>query len=491
MYTSIQHGHRGFLTTELLVALGVFSLAMGSIVSLMFSSAAFGADTESRFDALSRALTMVESYKPSDVEWDAPRTDEFEETLFYGERMYERVSQCAALVRASIRWSTRFGSDKETRLNELIVNPDEARRMGSSCDATLPGEWNDTALISSLSVPNFATALDVQSVGVRTYAYVSVNSVTESESDFYVIDVSDSSLPRIVANVHTGVGITDIVVVGRFVYATQYSTENQLQVISIEEPHNPLLVQEISLDSVDPLGSYPEAVSIEYYDGYLYVGTKETAGPEFHIFDVSEPDNPVEIGFLEINHNVNDIAVYGGIAYLATSADYAELTLIDVSDPEEFELPENYLVPESNHYKFNAKNAAGGAQDIDATRISVVYPYAYVGMKRANSNERDFIVIRVQDPRAIAERGALRLGLSSGEVVAGLHVQHNRAFIVTTDDDVPFRIADVSTSPQAMPACSTVDSGEGAGVAYHGGIVYALFASGELRLMAGSNSCAL
>ena len=130
-----------------------------------------------------------------------------------------------------------------------------------------------------------------------------------------------------------------------YVYAAMDTNANQLKVIDVTDIQNPVLVATRSL-SACVTGSYPEGWRVYYYKNRLYFVTRETAGPEFHIFDVSTPSNPVELGGgackgTQLNTTVNSLAVrdqiVGGVtkrfAYLATTENDGELQVYDVTDP--------------------------------------------------------------------------------------------------------------------------------------------------------------
>jgi hypothetical protein len=73
-------------------------------------------------------------------------------------------------------------------------------------------------------------------------------------------------------------------------------------------------------------------------DDRLYVGRDAASGSgydELHIFDVSDPANPVQLGQTNFNHDVN--ALFAGDELLFLATDYAneELRIFDVTDPED------------------------------------------------------------------------------------------------------------------------------------------------------------
>lgn len=93
----------------------------------------------------------------------------------------------------------------------------------------------------------------------------------------------------------------------------------------------PGLMATTSLPGVS--GSYPNALSVFYYDSKIYVGTHRTAGREFHIYNATNPNNILWLGSLELNHNINAISVRNNFAFLATSGNSKHLIILDISNP--------------------------------------------------------------------------------------------------------------------------------------------------------------
>lgn len=81
------------------------------------------------------------------------------------------------------------------------------------------------------------------------------------------------------------------------------------------------------------LGSYKDddggiAYDLYVQDDYAYVGEGSNG---FEIIDISDPYNPIEIGYYYDGGTVEDIIVSGNYAYIADGADGLEI--VDISDP--------------------------------------------------------------------------------------------------------------------------------------------------------------
>ena len=159
-----------------------------------------------------------------------------------------------------------------------------------------------------------------------------------------------------------------------------------------------------------------------------------------------------------MTHSVNDIVVRGTVAYLATSANYGELTLIDVSNPASMTLPPNYTTPGTMDMKFNARThtATPVESDEDGITLDVVGTRVYLGRERAtNSNERDFYIIDASVPSALVSLGASRIGIGPNTEVSGITTNGKYSFLMTTDSNEPFYVFDISTptTPVVVSTC--------------------------------------
>ena len=135
--------------------------------------------------------------------------------------------------------------------------------------------------------------------------------------------------PVILNSITTGPGLNAVQIAGDYAFAANSSVKGQLEIIKISDPAHPVLVQHAEFADAAAEGV---GTSIYYYNGRVYVGTAKNDGPEFYIYDVSNPLAPQFLGEFEIGSQVNKIYVYGTYAYLATG-DINRLRILDVSNP--------------------------------------------------------------------------------------------------------------------------------------------------------------
>jgi hypothetical protein len=120
---------------------------------------------------------------------------------------------------------------------------------------------------------------------------------------------------------------------------------NQLKVVDVTNINKPVLVSTVPLSSCVS-GAAPEGWRLYVYKDRLYFLTRFTAGPEFHVFNISDPNSPSEIGSgackgfdlgdTAESIEVRDQTISGTtmrFVYLATDESDKELKVLNVTNP--------------------------------------------------------------------------------------------------------------------------------------------------------------
>ncbi len=454
---------RGSFTIEVLIAFVVSTLALGGALMIALGGQVSGMDMNLTSGGLFRESSMHErNLAQAYSAWDSIQSVSASNPALDGGYSTSSVmaltSPCVKEVTSSVSWSSDKNRLLDASFVSLLASTSTAQFYAGGCDPIVPLDgWENPASYGSEDVSGAdGTGIDAHWVGGHRYVFLVADPSSASKEDFYIFNVDDAQNPTLVSEINTGKGLYDVVVAGNYAYVVQNDNENQLQVIDISFPATPVLVTSTSLVGVDDTGSYPEGRTIAYFNNRLYIGTKETAGPEFHVFDVTTPSTPTHLGSLEVTHNVNDIVVQGTTAYLATSADYGELVLVDVSNPASMTLPPNFSTPGAMEKKFNARTTAATPVESteDGTTLDVVGTRVYLGRERTNNaSERDFYIIDASNQSSLVALGALRMGLGSNSEVSGITAQGKYAFLMSTDSNLPFYVIRVS-----VPATPTVVS---------------------------------
>lgn len=260
------------------------------------------------------------------------------------------ISPCLKLVAAHTIWNASSNNPSYSFIPTLISNQKTLQALGEDCDALpIKNNWNTPQLISSFS-----------SSSARFNAIDVLNPVIYTSDSNGNLNLFTNSNPQgmsavISSTFSTGVLINDIDVARwtdplsgvqkTFAYLMRHATSTQLEVVDVTDTTSPVTsptsIKKFN-GSNPPRGSFPQGWKLVYFDKFIYALTRETAGFEFHIFNVQDPLNPLEIGpGLELNGTANDIAVIGlriggaehRLLFLATERAAAEIMVLDVTNP--------------------------------------------------------------------------------------------------------------------------------------------------------------
>jgi hypothetical protein len=447
---------KGFSTLELLIAFFIISSALVGAYSISMNTQSVLLSSHFYIGAISR---IEDVFLLKNIYYSTSTIDSF-----YNENIkILDITQCINKITVEERWQQE-SFEKSLYFNQVFSYPDYILKISESCvgEELVAKEWENYIKNDfNIDIPNI-TDIDV----VDNLVYVSLNSDELSDPDIFIFD-SKKSYKKI-AEIDIGPGVFALDATRENIYVVTNSKLDQFVVLDAKNFSSPDLIVRRSLSGVDPLGSYPEGRSIKYFDKKIYIGTKETAGPELHIFNVLNPLNPYQIGFKEINHNVNDIEIKDGFAFLATSADKKELIVIDVNN--------TYSIFEVGF--FNAGTSM--VNDRDATTLYLIGEKIYIGRKRGAVLNPEFYVVDISIPSVPKKIGEFNLALSgNASYVSDITVSSDLVFISTTDASNGFFILDVS-DPLNIKKNSIINFTDPlSALDMHGEIVYVVSMFGE------------
>lgn len=156
------------------------------------------------------------------------------------------------------------------------------------------------------------------------YAYVTHSS----EGKLYICDVRNPAAPVIVGSVATGDGAFAVMIHGNYAYVGGCFPGSSLKVIDIRNKTAPKVIS--TLYDADKYGC---TCSFQIAGHYLYAVAYSSNA--FLTFDISDPANPVEAGFLqsELLDGPGRLVLDGPAAYVINSINDS-FAKIDISDPE-------------------------------------------------------------------------------------------------------------------------------------------------------------
>lgn len=465
---------KGFGVIEVLVSLMVITSAVTAVILVVFSNQSLKLDNEVNNVALYRAGEIIgKSQVLSAADFNSviassspPSTNDiFTESLSVSD-----ISPCRKDISSSIDWSVQANRPQNVSLTTSLVSKEEAEALGYDCDISggpVSEWWHPDTFVSvdfgSLGGDNngtSATGIDVISSGSRKYVVLSSTHGTAAVNDVWVVDVTDitdGSAPytaSLTGALNTSAGLNDIDIAGGHAFAANNENQNQLHTVDLSDLAVLDGTASVSLPGVNPAGSYPQGRKVFYYDNRLYIGINETAGPEFHVFDVSDPVNPVHLGSLELFHNVHDIVVRGNYAYLATSDNTGEVMVIDISNPgalDDVPYPLNPYHPDNSGMKFNAPGV------YDGTSLYLLGNKLYLGRKGTynDSSIHNFFILDIENPASIVSLGSkyIRRNPNQALGLTAIAVSNKFAFLGTDDSNLEFQVFKVD-NPANIQNCS-------------------------------------
>ncbi len=519
---------KGFSTIEILIAFGVGIIFLSAAMMISFSRGEgswapngeqHSYDTgqavalDSFFDNRGLASTtrqfgqyIVDFLKPNGWNKDPLAINSTESDPYSYTPDVLDISPCMKQIIATTTWESLNGRDRHITFGTTLSNINEAIALGpSGCDPLETGSWQYPIKKDNLSILNFpgasdATGIKVKAFDKKLYAFITSNPQSKSGVEFTVIDVTDNKISTDVpATLSYEKGLLGIAIGGDYAYVLNNDIENQLQVIKISDPKSPeKLSTSYTLPGIDckfkPETCQRIGKSIFYYNGYLFIGTGYMAGvnPEFHIYSINSSGIPTPIGKLDVDHNINDIVVKDNNAYLATSANYGELTIVDVSDKTLTDkvksLPPDYKNPNINNRKFNTDG------DEDGRKIYILGKYIYLGLGRKAGDSpsgKYFYILNSNNMNSITKAGSYDFNLTQKtDGVSGIVVQGKTIFVSTTDKNQSLYILDASNSTNPVNKNLCLEKGKTAinlsnavtGIEYKNNRVFAISDTGEMFL---------
>lgn len=442
--------NRGFITIELLIAVGIVALSMSAILLVSFGGQTAGLDVGlTRYGFHSTVSNIEEDIASALTGWTS-FADASEDDGFYAyQRTVTPYSPCTTLLNGSMDWSSEKERAQNIGVETLIANPEIAQALGGDCDPFPPGEGWESPDSYDIDDPIFSGSqgTDIDAIERPDAPYAIVTTEKQpGKATLWMIDVTDLDLDPLPTYTYTtaadlfAIDATDDYA---FVAGASTTGQFQFQVVDIADPAEVGLL----LAAQRPLPEADTGVgrSIAYRSGRVYLGTQylpcpacpSTQNNEFHIFDVTTPASPTWLGSYDVNRNVNAIATDGTYAYLAVGASSGgpEVRVYDVSDP-------------ANVTPIGSFNASG---DESGTALFLAGSRLYLGRENTPSGRSDFYVIDISNPALPVELGSVRLNISNpnDSKVVGIVVKGNLAYISTTDTTPangggPFLIYDVS-----------------------------------------------
>jgi len=455
----------GFSTVEMLVAFAILALAFTGLLTVVFGNDNFLIDSELNSEALYHTEENLNTWRTeTELNFeDSHSTSTTPDGRYELDVVVSTISQCSKSIVSTASWSPTVLRSQQVTLRTALASIEEAIKSGGNCEPFPPASGWDTPIayggIGPSDFPGQGTGIAYAFINGRRYALLTTNkaSTSTSEHNFFAIDTTDfdpvtgtgiDSASDIFGRRVGTEGLNDVVVAeinsSHYAFVLYNATSTQLRVIELVDPSHPSvnvgmpIVGSATIPNVTE-GEEAWPRSIYYFDEVVYVGTNYLfsgdpgENEELHVFEVDNPAIPDWDDSVDVNRNVNDIAVRDDFAYLATGhgGDNTPFKIFDINSNSEvssFSISDSlagtalYLLSdtvylgtertnsEDNFYRIdvgdeNNPTQLGLAEEIDQnntgiTSIVVQWPLAFVALDGSNA-QRNFQVFYVGEPGAM------------------------------------------------------------------------------------------
>jgi hypothetical protein len=283
---------------------------------------------------------------------------------------------------------------------------------------------------------------------------VNTESTITDDGEIQLISGGDWATPQIVDtyNAPGSTDASDVFIQGGFAYLVRpSSTQDEFIVLNINNPRDVQFVGSVDLDA--------NGYSVFASGDYAYVATSHNSR-ELTVVDISDENNPTIVGGGFDTPGVQNgrgIYVVGDTAYLATQGGpSADFFVLDINDP--FSI--------SQYDSIN----------LDATGfdIQVLGDYAYVA---TSGNTQELQVIDVSNPNNISPVGSYNTpGGADGQ---SIFVEGTTVYLTTNDSSDEFYILNASNLANIIQVGATGLGGHGLGVFVQGELAFVTSNAGD------------
>jgi hypothetical protein len=455
---------RGFSTLEILIAMTIMVMCLSAVISVSFGSQSMLVDSQTNSEAINKAQELLEWEQaqarkdfnlvnpwpqslPDPDEPDCP-SEVITDDIYTKKVCVSQPDLFTKKITARISWKDEHNRDLKVELSALVTNFENAIG-GDTCNSILTGNWTIPNIKSFfVGNTNNDASLSVDAYKQKLYVAISDADATNTPT-LFVYNITDPLNPILISSVDNDAdikaGISDIRVADKYLYVAKAAGpgSGQLQIFDISGTTPVKVGNDFKVTGAGGTGDHAIGNSIFYKDGYVYLGLTATAfGPEFHIIDVHDSYNPLEVGYWPQTDNlgstINAVYTKGKYIYLAT-ADTKDLIVLDITD---FTSPS----------KVNDFDISG---DSYGKSLSVIGDTIYLG-RTFGSDE--FYALNASDSLAISEYSHL----DTGSGINALIIRDYLAFFVTTGGqlqmirvDDPTAISFYGTAVDLLPSPRT------------------------------------
>ncbi len=193
------------------------------------------------------------------------------------------------------------------------------------------GGQNKNISIQPITLP-IDPLLPLTDIEIRNnIVYISADSTRANDPDLLIFNIASTTAPTLLYTLNTGPGISSLVFVENKIFAAVNSTAAQLHVIQIQDNFSPTLMARYTLALPSTTTLPTTGTSIDYYAGYILLGTAKWDGKEVVIFKIENDGSLLYQSGYEVSSKINDIFSVRDKTYIAASA-IDQLILLDMNN---------------------------------------------------------------------------------------------------------------------------------------------------------------
>ncbi len=422
---------RGLILIEVLISIGLLSVVSSSILVLITNQLSNIMRIREQTRMVMHAEESLEATRAiRDMNWNALMPGvhglAYEDGLWSFSGTSDTETGFTRTVTVSAMNDNEKKISVELALHEERINPQTFELtsiLSNWRNLSGPwGNWEDPEFLGDpLDFgPGFrGIAVDI----ISNVLYLAGHGSVTTANELYAINVTDPGNPLVYGSINTGSGINEVAANGSETYAFAANADGraQLQIIDISDKTNLTLAYEGQIP-----GNRSKGRSLDLIGDMLYFGTEGPDDAEFYVIDVSDIQNPQVLSSVQIGNDINDTMAFGDYAYLACDVDDRELTIVDVSDP--------------NNATITALVDLPGTADAEGVYINGDQDVVYVARKQ--SGDAEVIAVDVSDPYNPQTVGELEYSLG----VESLYAAGDYLFVIAQGDE-EFMVYDVSNLP--------------------------------------------
>lgn len=468
----------------MLVALPLLVLGIVAAVMISFGNQSMALDAESNANALELAQQDSEEARLSaKQDFFAMQSSTSSKTIDgLGYTINRKVTDYPCLKAIESLVAYNIGSRAQySSVTTMVSNPEEAAKNGYDCSTGFPSPWlhPDTYDSVDLSPSGIkGSDVDVVKINGNRYAILASTFTNDSAGDIWVFDINTLNNPVLIASLNIdgnnkdrGANALDVAqgADGNW-YAfiahgtTATSNYRQLMVVNVTNPANPQLITGATRTLPGVGNSNPEGWRVKFFENKLYIGVRETQGSEFQIYDLTSPTNPTYLSQMEINHNVEDIAIKNQ-TISGTSKTIAYLAL--TSSPSSQEVWAVDVTNSASPVKVGGYNGAG---DVDARSLTFSGNILFVGKDRSTSNP-ELLALNINDPSNITLVASKDVPLNPNSSITNIDAIGPYLFMGTSDPNAEFQVWDISNLANIWQRSSFNFSARATGLEYIDNVV--------------------